>query len=83
MPDKFAQLRRMLIFRVPEGAGVSVVSCLEFSSGVPYDSNYPPSIIRSVPEAINKRLSNISSDKSAFDSAIPPYQSFTKKRLQL
>ena len=38
------------------------------------DSNHPPSIIRSVPEAINKRLSNISSDKSAFDSAIPPYQ---------
>ena len=36
MPDKFAQLRRMLIFRVPEGAGVSVVSCLEFSCGVPY-----------------------------------------------
>ena len=36
MPDEFAQLRRMLIFRVPEGAGVSVVSCLEFSSGVPY-----------------------------------------------
>ena len=31
MPGKFAQLRRMLIFR-----GVSVVSCLEFSSGVPY-----------------------------------------------
>ena len=38
------------------------------------DSNHPPSILRSVPEAISKRLSNISSDKSAFDSAIPPYQ---------
>ena len=37
------------------------------------DSNHPPSI-SSVPEAINKCLSNISSDKSAFDSAIPPYQ---------
>ena len=36
MPDKFAQLRRMLIFRVSEGAGVSVVSSLEFSSGVSY-----------------------------------------------
>ena len=36
MPDEFGQLRRMLIFRVPEGVGVSVVSCPEFSSGVPY-----------------------------------------------
>ena len=37
MPDKFAQLRRMLIeFRVSEGAGVFVVSCLELSRGVPY-----------------------------------------------
>ena len=38
------------------------------------NSNHPPSILRSVPEAINKRLSNISSDKNAFDSAVPPYQ---------
>ena len=37
-------------------------------------SNHPPSIIRNIPEAINRRLSNISSDKTSFDSAIPPYQ---------
>lgn len=37
-------------------------------------SNHPPSILRDIPEAINKRLSNISSDKQSFDSAIPPYQ---------
>ena len=38
------------------------------------NTNHPPSILRSAPEAINKRLSNISSDKKAFDSAVPPYQ---------
>ena len=43
------------------------------------NSNHPPSIIRSVPEAINKRLSNISSDKNAFDSAVPPYQEALQK----
>ena len=39
----------------------------------------PPSILRSVPEAIKKRLSNISSDKNAFDSAVPPYQEAQQK----
>ena len=43
------------------------------------NSNHPPSILRSVPEAINKRLSNISSDKNAFDSAVPPYQEALQK----
>ena len=33
------------------------------------ESNHPPPIICSIPEAINTRLSNISSDKNAFDSA--------------
>ena len=37
-------------------------------------SNHPPPILRSIPEAIKRRLSNISSDKQSFDSAIPPYQ---------
>ena len=43
------------------------------------NSNHPPSILRSVPEAINKRLSNISSDKKAFDSTVPPYQEALQK----
>ena len=43
------------------------------------NSNHPPPIIRSIPENINTRLSNISSDKSAFDSAIPPYQEALKR----
>ena len=43
------------------------------------NSNHPPSILRSVPEAINKRLSNMSSDKNAFDSAAPPYQEALQK----
>ncbi len=42
------------------------------------NSNHPPSIIRSIPEAINRRLSNISSDRQSFESAIPPYQEALK-----
>ena len=42
-------------------------------------SHHPPSILRWIPEAINGRLSNISSDKQAFDSAIPPYQNALKR----
>ena len=38
------------------------------------DSNHPPTILRTVLQAINKRLSDISSDKQSFDAAIPPYQ---------
>ena len=41
---------------------------------VHHQSNHPPSIIRNIPEAINRRLSNISSDKDSFEAAIPPYQ---------
>ena len=43
------------------------------------NSNHPPSILRSIPEAINRRLSNISSDKQSFDSAISPYQEALKR----
>ena len=42
-------------------------------------SNHPPSVLRSVPEAINRRLSNISSDKQSFETAIPPYQQALKR----
>ena len=41
---------------------------------VNYHSNHPPTILRSIPDAINKRLSNISSDRRSFDSTVPPYQ---------
>jgi hypothetical protein len=37
-------------------------------------SNHSPSVLRSIPEAINKRLSTISSNKDNFDAAAPPYQ---------
>ena len=40
---------------------------------VNYDSNHPPSLLRGLPDAINKRLSNTSSDRRPFDSASPPY----------
>ncbi|KAL9986499.1 hypothetical protein ACROYT_G000660 [Oculina patagonica] len=37
-------------------------------------SNHPPSILRNIPESINKRLSEISSDKECFDNAKGVYQ---------
>ena len=42
-------------------------------------SNHPPSILRRVPEAINQKLSNISSDKQLFDTVILPYQEALKR----
>ena len=36
--------------------------------------NHPPAVLKAIPDAINNRLSNISSDEQAFDSACPPYQ---------
>ena len=41
-------------------------------------SNHPPVVLRTIPDAINKRLSNISSNKQAFHSAVPPYQKALK-----
>ena len=38
------------------------------------ESNHPPSILRNIPESINKRLSEISSHKESFDSAKGVYQ---------
>ena len=43
------------------------------------ESNHSPSVLRSIPKAINKRLSNISSDKHSFDLAVPPYQEALRK----
>ena len=37
-------------------------------------SNHPPSIIKNIPESINRRLSEISSDAGVFDEAAKPYQ---------
>lgn len=37
-------------------------------------SNHPPSILENIPESINKRLSEISSDKECFDNAKGIYQ---------
>ena len=49
------------------------------SQYVNQQSNHPPSILRNIPEAINRRLFNISSDKQSFDSAIPPYPEALQK----
>ena len=38
------------------------------------ESNHPPVVLKAIPEAINNRLSSISSDEQAFKSACPPYQ---------
>ena len=37
-------------------------------------SNHPPSILKNIPLAVNKRLSNISANKGIFDAAAPLYQ---------
>ena len=37
-------------------------------------SNHPPKIIENIPAAINKRLSEISSDEDSFQHAVPLYQ---------
>ena len=42
-------------------------------------SNHPPNIIRNIPEGINKRLSEISSDEDAFNEAAPLYQEALRK----
>ncbi len=46
---------------------------------VNHHSNHPPSVLRGIPDAINNRLSNISSDTQSFDSAAPPYQEALRK----
>ena len=41
-------------------------------------SNHPPVIIRNLPESVNKRLSDISSDEDVFNRAAPVYQKALK-----
>ena len=43
-------------------------------------SNHPPSILKNILESINKRLSEISSDKESFDKAKETYQDALNKR---
>ena len=37
-------------------------------------SNHPPTLLKNIPQNINKRLTNISSDEQVFNEAIAPYQ---------
>ena len=37
-------------------------------------SNHPPNIIKNIPESVNRRLSEISSDEVVFNEAATPYQ---------
>ena len=37
-------------------------------------SNHPPSIIKNIPDSVNRRLLKISSDAGVFDEAAKPYQ---------
>ena len=43
------------------------------------NSNHPPSITKNIPEAINKRLSALSSDDQTFSTISPIYQEALKK----
>ena len=42
-------------------------------------SNHPPTIIKNLPDSINKRLSSISCNKDEFDKAAPLYQDALEK----
>ena len=42
-------------------------------------SNHPPSILKNIPDSINKRLSEISSDRECFDNAKTMYQEALNK----
>ena len=42
-------------------------------------SNHPPAIIRNIPDAVNKRLSDISSNEEVFMNAVPVYQKALEK----
>ena len=37
-------------------------------------SNHPPALLKNIPQNINKRLTNISSNEQVFNEAIAPYQ---------
>ena len=42
-------------------------------------SNHPPNIIKNIPDSINRRLSDISSDEHVFNEAAAPYQEALRK----
>ena len=42
-------------------------------------SNHPPSVIKNIPESVNRRLSSISSNEQMFNTAVPLYQDAIKK----
>ena len=42
-------------------------------------SNHPPSIIKHIPEAINKRISTLSSDQTSFNLSAPFYQNALRR----
>ena len=46
-------------------------------------SNHPPSIIKNIPEGVNKRLSSISSSEAIFYAAAPIYQEAINKTTQI
>ena len=37
-------------------------------------SNHPPTVLKSIPNGVGRRLSRISSNKDVFDAAVPQYQ---------
>ena len=42
-------------------------------------SNHPPTVLRNIPDGINKRLCAISSDETVFQAAVPAYQEALQK----
>ena len=42
-------------------------------------SNHPPTVLKSIPTGVNRRLSKISATKEIFNAAIPPFQEALSK----
>jgi len=43
------------------------------------ESNHPPSILKNIPESINRRLCDISTNKNIFNNVVPQYQNALAK----
>ena len=43
------------------------------------NSNHPPSILKNIPVAVNRRLSNISANEQIFEEYSPPFQNALSK----
>ncbi len=80
----------MLVFRVLDIDFLDIAIDLQIGKYKPFmkpnnmplyvhkENNHPPSIIKNIPESINRRLSTISSNEEVFNEAAPAYKNALK-----